>query len=125
MTTASTTISTVIYKTRSCTRCPILTKRLKKMGLAPTSVYIDEDDAAYATITEGLKLTQVPVTIITGLYDAPIYFDDISPAKTMKIKKTMNEIGTANIEVVAATLDSSTGLPEGMAVQDLERFTID
>lgn len=118
----TTTITVTLYTTSICGRCKVLARRLEKMGLAPTQVVLDrEHTEAKDTVMETFSINSVPLTIIEGLFDHPVYFTDISPDITIGIKNRLNAIGDTTNE--AAVLDNTTWLPEGVNVRDLTKLT--
>ena len=70
---------------------------------------------------ETFSINAVPLTIIEGLFDHPVYFTDISPDITIGIKNRLNAIGVITNE--AAVLDNTTWLPEGVNFRDLTKLT--
>lgn len=120
----TTTITVTLYTTSTCGRCKVLARRLEKMGLAPTQVVLDREYAeAKDTVMETFGINAVPLTIIEGLFDHPVYFTDISPDITIGIKNRLNAMGDTTNE--AAVLDNATWLPEGVDFRDLSKLTFD
>lgn len=122
--TDSTTVTVTLYTTSTCGRCKVLARRLEKMGLAPTQVVLDREHAeAKDTVMETFAINAVPLTIVEGLFDHPVYFTDISPDITIGIKNRLNAMGDTTNE--AAVLDNATWLPEGVDFRDLSKLTFD
>lgn len=123
-TTTPTPVTITMYTTSTCGRCKVLARRLEKMGLEPNLVVLDrEENVVKETIMNTFKIEAVPLTIIEGLFDHPVYFTDISPDITIALKKRLNTLGNViNEEVV---LDSTTWLPEDVDFSDLSKLTFD
>lgn len=119
-----TPVTITMYTTSTCGRCKVLTRRLEKMGLEPNLVVLDqEENEVKETIMETFKIEAVPLTIIEGLFDHPVYFTDISPDITIALKKRLNNIGDVITEEVV--LNNVTWLPEDVDFHDLSKLTFD
>ena len=125
MSTATPTPVTItLYTTSTCGRCRVLARRLEKMGLEPNLVVLDrEEDAVKETIMNTFKIDAVPLTIIEGLFDHPVYFTDISPDITIALKKRLDTFGEITNEEVV--LNNTTWLPEDVDFRDLGKLTFD
>lgn len=122
--TANTPVTVTMYTTSRCSRCRVLARRLDKMGLTPEKIVLDQvDPAVKTTILNTFDLTAVPLTIINGLFDVPVYFTDISPSITMGIAKYIADNDIA-IELADAPLDDTTYLPQGVAFKELTKLTV-
>lgn len=94
------------------------------MGLTPEKIVLDQvDPAVKTTILNTFDLTAVPLTIINGLFDVPVYFTDISPSITMGIAKYIADNDIA-IELADAPLDDTTYLPQGVTFKELTKLTV-
>ena len=122
--TANTPVTVTMYTTSRCSRCRVLARRLDKMGLTPEKIVLDQvDPAVKTTILNTFDLTAVPLTIINGLFDVPVYFTDISPSITMGIAKYIADNDIA-IELADAPLDDTTYLPQGVTFKELTKLTV-
>lgn len=122
--TATTPVTVTMYTTSTCSRCRVLARRLDKMGLTPETVVLDRiDPAVKTTIMDTFGITAVPLTIVDGLFDVPVYFTDISPSITMGIAKYIADNDIA-IELADAPLDDTTYLPQGIEFKELTKLTV-
>ena len=122
--TANTPVTVTMYTTSRCSRCRVLARRLDKMGLTPEKIVLDQvDPAVKTTILNTFDLTAVPLTIINGLFDVPVYFTDISPSITMGIAKYIADNDIA-IELADTPLDDTTYLPQGVTFKELTKLTV-
>lgn len=123
MSTATPVIITM-YTTSTCGRCKVLARRLEKMGLEPNLVVLDqEENVVKETIMDTFKIEAVPLTIIEGLFDHPVYFTDISPDITIAMKKRLKTIGDITTEELV--LNNVTWLPEDVDFHELSKLTFD
>lgn len=123
-TTATTPVTVTIYTTSTCSRCRVLARRLDKMGLTPEKVVLDQiDPDVKTTIMDTFDLEAVPLTIIGGLFDVPVYFADISPSITMGIAKYIAD-NNITVELVEAPLDDITYLPQNIEFKELTKLII-
>lgn len=123
-TATASTVTVTMYTTSTCSRCRVLARRLDKMGLTPEKIVLDRiDPDVKTTIMDTFDLTAVPLTIINGLFDVPVYFTDISPSITMGIAKHIADNDIA-IELADAPLDDTTYLPQGIEFKELTKLTI-
>lgn len=121
--TTLTPVTITMYTTSTCGRCKVLARRLEKMGLEPNLVVLDqEEDAVKETIMDTFKIDAVPLTIIEGLFDHPIYFTDISSDITIALKKRLNTFGDITNEEVV--LNNTTWLPEDVDFRDISKLTV-
>lgn len=117
-------VTITMYTTSTCGRCKVLARRLEKMGLKPNLVVLDhEEGAVKETIMNTFKINAVPLTIVEGLFDHPVYFTDISPDITIALKKRLNTFGVITNEEVV--LNTTTWLPEDIDFRDLHKLTFD
>lgn len=122
--TTPTPVTITMYTTSTCGRCKVLARRLEKMGLEPNLIVLDqEEDVVKETIMDTFKIEAVPLTIIEGLFDHPVYFTDISPDITIALKKRLDTFGDITNEEVV--LNNTTWLPEDVDFRDLTRLTFD
>ena len=122
--TATTPVTVTMYTTSTCSRCRVLARRLDKMGLTPETVVLDRiDPAVKTTIMDTFGITAVPLTIVDGLFDVPVYFTDISPSITMGIPNYIADNDIA-IELADAPLDDTTYLPQGIEFKELTKLTV-
>ena len=122
--TATNTVTVTMYTTSTCSRCRILARRLDKMGLTPTKVVLDEvNPRVKETVMSTFDIIAVPLTIIDGLFDTPVYFGDISPSITLGIAKYIAD-NDITVELAEATLDDTTYLPRGVDMQHLTKLTV-
>ena len=123
-TATASTVTVTMYTTSTCSRCRVLARRLDKMGLTPEKIVLDRiDPDVKTTIMDTFDLTAVPLTIINGLFDVPVYFTDISPSITMGIAKHIADNDIA-IELADAPLDDTTYLPQGIEFKELTKLTV-
>ena len=123
-TATASTVTVTMYTTSTCSRCRVLARRLDKMGLTPEKIVLDRiDPAVKTTIMDTFGITAVPLTIVDGLFDVPVYFTDISPSITMGIAKYIADNDIA-IELADAPLDDTTYLPQGIEFKELTKLTI-
>ena len=123
-TATASTVTVTMYTTSTCSRCRVLARRLDKMGLTPEKIVLDRiDPDVKTTIMDTFDLTAVPLTIINGLFDVPVYFTDISPSITMGIAKHIADNDIA-IELADAPLDDTTYLPQGVTFKELTKLTV-
>lgn len=94
------------------------------MGLTPEKIVLDRiDPDVKTTVMDTFDLTAVPLTIINGLFDVPMYFTDISPSITMGITKYIVD-NNITVELADAPLDDTTYLPQGIEFKELTKLTI-
>ena len=123
-TATASTVTVTMYTTSTCSRCRVLARRLDKMGLTPEKIVLDRiDPAVKTTIMDTFGITAVPLTIVDGLFDVPVYFTDISPSITMGIAKYIADNDIA-IELADAPLDDTTYLPQGIEFKELTKLTV-
>ena len=123
-TTATNTVTVTMYTTSTCSRCRVLARRLDKMGLTPEKVVLDRvDPSIKTTVMDAFDITAVPLTIINGLFDVPVYFTDISPSITMGIAKYIDD-NDITVDLAEAPLDDTTCLPAGVEFKELTKLTV-
>lgn len=124
-TTATDTVTITMYTTSTCSRCRVLARRLDKMGLTPEKIVLDRvNPHIKTTIMDTFDLEAVPLTIINGLFDTPVYFTDISPTITMGIAKYIKD-NDITVNIAEAPLDDTTCLPTGVDFKELTKLAID
>ena len=116
------TISVTVYTTSDCTRCPQAISRLTKFGLPPQAVNINDsaNKPAHRLLVDELNLQQVPLTVITGLFDQPIAFAGYGIDQLLAINHKLRGFEKAALDNVRSQVGlEATGLPTGVTLDQV------